>query len=74
MRLDERVVGGRDAFDVGALLQSLAGVALVVPSVTAALGTNFFRHHPVGRLDGDTSGLLLFCSDGALTHRLLSPR
>lgn len=32
------------------------------------------KHHPVGRLDGDTSGLLLFCSDGALTHRLLSPR
>lgn len=30
--------------------------------------------HPVGRLDLDTSGLLLFSSDGALTQRLLSPR
>ena len=32
------------------------------------------RAHPVGRLDADTSGLLLFSSDGQLTHRLLSPR
>lgn len=30
--------------------------------------------HPVGRLDADTSGLLLFSSDGALTQRLLNPR
>lgn len=32
------------------------------------------RAHPVGRLDADTSGLLLFSSDGGLTHKLLSPR
>lgn len=30
--------------------------------------------HPVGRLDMNTSGLLLFSSDGQLTQRLLNPR
>jgi 23S rRNA pseudouridine2605 synthase len=29
--------------------------------------------HPVGRLDMDTSGLLLFCSDGSITQALLNP-
>ena len=30
--------------------------------------------HPVGRLDYDTSGLILFSSDGSLTQKLLHPK
>lgn len=30
--------------------------------------------HPVGRLDYDTEGLLILTNDGALTHRVISPK
>ena len=40
----------------------------LLPPVYASLGCM-----PVGRLDKDTTGLLLFTTDGELNHRLLAP-
>ena len=48
------------------------------PLVYELLPPRFLRRSPVmatvGRLDRDTSGLLLLTDDGALNHRLTSPR
>lgn len=46
-----------------------ATVMDLLPPVYRALGCM-----PVGRLDKDTQGLLLFTTDGQLAHRLLAPR
>lgn len=43
----------------------------VMDLMREASGKNLF---PVGRLDKDTEGLLLITNDGALSHRLLSPK
>jgi 23S rRNA pseudouridine2605 synthase len=47
------------------------GRATVATLLGPSLSTGM---HPVGRLDADSSGLLLFSSDGTLTQRLLHPR
>ncbi len=45
--------------------------ATVVDLITEKKRRDLF---PVGRLDKDTEGLLLITNDGALSHRLLSPK
>lgn len=48
------------------------------PTIYACLPARFARRRPplatVGRLDKETSGFLLLTDDGALLHRLISPR
>jgi len=44
------------------------------PCLSHVLPPSWQQLHPIGRLDADTSGLLLFSSDGDLTHRLLHPK
>ena len=63
------------------LLHKPAGVLTATedrrqPTVLDLLPTEYRRIGvaPVGRLDKDTTGLLLLTDDGELAHRLLSPR
>lgn len=43
------------------------------PTVFGLLPHRYANLHPVGRLDFETSGVLLLCDDGTLTHLLTHP-
>lgn len=47
-----------------------------LPTVCGLIGEEYshFEAFPVGRLDIDTEGLLILTNDGALAHRVLSPK
>ena len=44
------------------------------PTIYALLGEEYHKLKPVGRLDRDSSGLLLLTDDGDFAHRMTHPR
>jgi len=77
--LDGRLLGGTGHLYV--MLHKSAGVLTAArdarrPTVMDALPVEWRRRglFPVGRLDKDTTGLLLLTDDGEFAHRILSPK
>jgi 23S rRNA pseudouridine2605 synthase len=83
-RGDTVVVDGEPVCDPGArvvyALNKPAGVVSTArdpqrrPTVTSLVPDSGVRLYPVGRLDIDTTGLILLTNDGELAHRLTHPR
>ena len=76
--VDGRQVGGRERH-VYYVLNKPVGVITTLNdpegrATVKALLPRGARVYPVGRLDADTSGLLLLTNDGELAHRLMHPR
>ncbi len=76
--LDGEMLGGRRRVVI--LLNKPAGYITATedrgPTVMELLPPEYLRQDvkPVGRLDKETEGLLLFTNDGDLLHRLISPK
>ena len=79
IRLDGEILGGRRR--VVLMLHKPAGFVTATSDAhertVMELLPPEYRHldlNPVGRLDKETEGLLLFTNDGALLHRLIAPK
>jgi 23S rRNA pseudouridine2605 synthase len=79
VELDGRVLGGR-ARSVVYALNKPAGVVSTArdthgrPTVVELVPAPGLRLYPVGRLDADSTGLILLTNDGELANRLTHPR
>lgn len=77
--VDGRLLGGAEA-RVVYILHKPQGVVSAArdthrrPTVVDLVGFGDARLYPVGRLDADTTGLILLTNDGALAQSLLHPR
>jgi len=79
VRVDGEVVGGAEERGVW-LVHKPAGVVSTArdthgrPTVVSLVPNAGARLYPVGRLDADTTGLILVTNDGELANRLMHPR
>ncbi|MBQ6431762.1 MAG: rRNA pseudouridine synthase [Oscillospiraceae bacterium] len=78
IKLDGQVIG-RGAKRIVVMMHKPAGCVTAAtddryPTVMEHLPPEYRRLMPIGRLDMETEGLLLFTNDGDLAHRLISPK
>jgi 23S rRNA pseudouridine2605 synthase len=79
VRVDGELVGGREERAVW-LVNKPAGVVSTArdthgrPTVVSLVPDAGARLYPVGRLDVDTTGLIVVTNDGELANRLMHPR
>jgi 23S rRNA pseudouridine2605 synthase len=79
VRVDGRVVEGAEPRVCFAVNKPVGVVSTARdthgrPTVTSLVPDSGARLYPVGRLDADSSGLILLTNDGALANRLTHPR
>lgn len=79
VRVDGRLVGGPEQHVVFALNKPVGVVSTARdthgrPTVTSLVPAGGLRLYPVGRLDADSSGLILLTNDGELANLLTHPR